>query len=111
MKDVMNLETTREFDIAEQAYAHGMSQGMLNTAMQFLNGQLDKEWVREVVEAHDIEVTDEVHIGDGVLHKDNPDDSGAIVGVRDGKFLVAWHYGSFNESETYEEPSDLVKEF
>jgi 3-deoxy-D-manno-octulosonate 8-phosphate phosphatase KdsC-like HAD superfamily phosphatase len=108
MKNVIKLKTKREFDIAEQAYAHGMSQGMANIMHQFTNGLLDKEFVKEMLEESEIEMTQEVHIGDGVLQKNNLNDHGCVIGVKDGKFLVSWHSGTINECETSVEPSDLI---
>ena len=108
MKDVMKLKTKREFDIAEQAYAHGQAQGMLNILQQFLNDQLDKEYVREMIEEHGIEMTTEVHIGDGVTSKSDMNNHGVVVDVKDGTFIVHWHKGSLNECETQELLEDLV---
>ena len=108
MKDVMKLKTKREFDITEQSYAQGRAQGMLDILQKFLNDQLDKEYVREMIEEHGIEMTTEVHIGDGVTSKSDMNKHGIVVDVKDGKFIVHWHKGSLNECETQELPEDLV---
>jgi len=108
MKGVMKLESTREWDIAEQAYCHGQSQGMLNILRQFLNDKLDKEEVITLINSIDIKMDEDIHIGDEVYLKDDVDKRGYIVNVCGGKFFVSF----FDDSE-YDDlyhPSELVRD-
>ena len=76
---------------------------------QFVNGQLDKEFVQDFLDDYDLEIEDNTFcIGDSVCTKEM-DDCGVITGVNGYKFIVTLGYGSDAECNTELCASDLIK--
>lgn len=91
------------------AFQDGFNQGELNILRQFVNGQLNKEFVQDFLDDYDREIEDNTfRIGDSVCTKEM-DDCGVITGVNGYKFIVTWSYGSDAECKTELYASDLIK--
>ena len=107
-------ETCEELDALQHeamqyAFQDGVTIGEVKVLRQFVNGQLDKEFVQDFLDDYDREIEDNTfRIGDSVCTKEM-DDCGVITGVNGYKFIVTWAYGSDAECKTELCASDLIK--
>lgn len=93
----------------QYAFQDGVTVGEVKVLRQFVNGQLDKEFVQDFLDDYDREIEDNTfRIGDAVYTKEM-EDCGVITGVNGYKFIVTWAYGSDAECKTELYASDLIK--
>ena len=98
-----------QHEATQYAFQDGVTIGEVKVLRQFVNGQLDKEFVQDFLDDYDREIEDTTfHIGDAVYTKEM-EDCGVITGVNGYKFIVTWGYGSDAECKTELCASDLIK--
>ena len=98
-----------QHEAMQYAFQDGVTIGEVKALRQFVNGQLDKEFVQDFLDDYDREIEDNTfRIGDNVCTKEM-DDCGVITGVNGYKFIVTWAYGSDAECKTELYTSDLIK--
>ena len=98
-----------QHEATQYAFQDGVTVGEVKVLRQFVNGQLDKEFVQDFLDDYDREIEDSTfHIGDTVYTKEM-EDCGVITGVNGYKFIVTWGYGSDAECKTELCASDLIK--
>lgn len=98
-----------QHEATQYAFQDGVSVGEVKVLRQFVNGQLDKEFVQDFLDDYDREIEDNTFlIGDAVYTKEM-EDCGVITGVNGYKFTVTWGYGSDAECKTELCASDLIK--
>jgi hypothetical protein len=98
-----------QHEATQYAFQDGVTIGEVNILRQFVNGQLDKEFVQDFLDDYDREIEDNTfRIGDSVCTKEM-DDCGVITGVNGYKFVVTWGYGSVAECKAELCASDLIK--
>ena len=98
-----------QHEATQYAFQDGVSVGEVKVLRQFVNGQLDKEFVQDFLDDYDREIEDNTfRIGDNVRTKEM-EDCGVITGVSSYKFIVTWAYGSDAECKTELCASDLIK--
>ena len=98
-----------QHEATQYAFQDGVTIGEVKVLRQFVNGQLDKEFVQDFLDDYDREIEDNTfHIGDAVYTKEM-EDCGVITGVNGYKFTVTWGYGSDAECKTELCASDLIK--
>ena len=62
----------QQHEATQYAFQDGVSVGEVKVLRQFVNGQLDKEFVQDFLDDYDREIEDNTfRIGDSVLHKRN----------------------------------------
>ncbi len=77
-----------QHEAMQYAFQDGVSVGEVKVLRQFVNGQLDKEFVQDFLDDYDREIEDNTfHIGDSVYTKEM-DDCGVITGVNGYKFTL-----------------------
>ena len=98
-----------QHEATQYAFQDGVTVGEVKVLRQFVNGQLDKEFVQDFLDDYDREIEDNTfRIGDSVCTKEM-EDCGVITGVNGYKFIVTWGYGSDAECKTELCASDLIK--
>ena len=98
-----------QHEAMQYAFQDGVTIGEVKVLRQFVNGQLDKEFVQDFLDDYDREIEDNTfRIGDAVYTKEM-EDCGVITGVNGCKFTVTWGYGSDAECKTELCASDLIK--
>ena len=98
-----------QHEAMQYAFQDGVTVGEVKVLRQFVNGQLDKEFVQDFLDDYDREIEDNTfRIGDAVYTKEM-EDCGVITGVNGCKFTVTWGYGSDAECKTELCASDLIK--
>ena len=98
-----------QHEATQYAFQDGVTIGEVKVLRQFVNGQLDKEFVQDFLDDYDREIEDNTfRIGDSVCTKEM-EDCGVITGVNGYKFIVTWAYGSDAECKTELYASDLIK--
>ena len=98
-----------QHEATQYAFQDGVTIGEVKVLRQFVNGQLDKEFVQDFLDDYDREIEDSTfRIGDTVYTKEM-EDCGVITGVNGYKFTVTWAYGSDAECKTELCASDLIK--
>ena len=98
-----------QHEAMQYAFQDGVTIGEVKVLRQFVNGQLDKEFVQDFLDDYDREIEDNTfRIGDTVYTKET-EDCGVITGVNGYKFIVTWAYGSDAECKTELCVSDLIK--
>ena len=98
-----------QHEAMQYAFQDGVTIGEVKVLRQFVNGQLDKEFVQDFLDDYDREIEDNTfRIGDAVYTKEM-EDCGVIAGVNGYKFIVTWGYGSDAECKTELCASDLIK--
>ena len=98
-----------QHEATQYAFQDGVTIGEVKVLRQFVNGQLDKEFVQDFLDDYDREIEDNTfRIGDAVYTKEM-EDCGVITGVNGYKFIVTWSYGSDAVCKTDLCSSDLIK--
>ena len=98
-----------QHEATQYAFQDGVTVGEVKVLRQFVNGQLDKEFVQDFLGDYDREIEDNTfRIGDAVYTKEMKD-CGVITGVNGYKFVVTWSYESDAECKTELCASDLIK--
>ena len=77
-----------QHEAVQYAFQDGVIIGEVRVLRQFVNGQLDKEFVQDFLDDYDREIEDNTfHIGDAVCTKEM-EDCGVITGVNGYKFII-----------------------
>ena len=98
-----------QHEAMQYAFRDGVAVGEMDVLRQFVNGELDKEFIQDFLDDYDREMEDRTFsIGDTVCTKEM-EDCGVITGVNGYKFTVTWAYGSDAECKTELYASDLIK--
>ena len=98
-----------QHEAMQYAFRDGVAVGEMDVLRQFVNGELDKEFIQDFLDDYDREIEDSTfRIGDNVCTKEM-EDCGVITGVNGYKFVVTWSYGSDAECKTELCASDLIK--
>lgn len=109
-EDLIGQLDELHFEATQEAYQDGKLQGQLIVLRQFVNGELDLDYVKEYLEDYDREVEDSTFRLDDVVTTRYTDDFGVITKLLpNDKALVTWCCGSIHESTTNELICELIK--
>lgn len=109
-EDLIGQLDELHFEATQEAYQDGKLQGQLIVLRQFVNGELDLDYVKEYLEDYDREVEDSTFRLDDVVTTRYTDDFGIITKLLpNDRAMITWCYGSIHESVTEELICELIK--
>ena len=109
-EDLIGQLDELHFEATQEAYQDGKLQGQLIVLRQFVNGELDLDYVKEYLEDYDREVEDSTFRLDDAVTTKHFEDFGIITKLLpNDKALVTWCCGSIHESTTNELICELIK--
>ena len=109
-EDLIGQLDELHFEATQEAYQDGKLQGQLIVLRQFVNGELDLDYVKEYLEDYDREVEDSTFRLDDAVTTKHFEDFGIITKLLpNDKALVTWCCGSIHEITTKELICELIK--